>query len=170
MAKLILSNGKEIEFELTNEQIKVICEADKPAKLTGWERVKKGEEFWCIDECGKIVRMNETGLTTCDERYNIGNYFSTYEMAERVKLKQDIERKMLRFAELNDKVKLDWSNYSQKKYYIEPICGSAGYYFEIGHHWGVKLFGIQYFSSKELANNALEIFHEDLKKCYNTKW
>lgn len=63
-------NGKPIELELTEEQIEVLKQGEK--KKTGWERVKKGEEYFKNGEI-QTWKEKERGESLDSKRYEYAN-------------------------------------------------------------------------------------------------
>ncbi len=158
--KIVLENGKE--FELTEEQIKVICEAEKPAKLTGWERLEYEKTFWYITDI-EINADSEENASIDDEKYKQANYFSTKEKAEEVAFETELFRKLKRFADENNDGVIDWKNALYRKYMINM---TTNYTIGIESTTYRQEFGQVYFTSKEIAEKALETFRPELEKYY----
>ena len=136
-------------------------------QLTGWERVAKGEKYVSIIQYHK-VKYTEFEDETDDNIYGIANYFSTEEKAEEINFKQTLFRKLQRFSDENGGNEIDWNDEDQSKYHI-----NYSYYsdkFIIDSHNSIQELGVVYFMSTEIANQAIELFHDDLIKYFTHDW
>ena len=98
------------------------------------------------------------------ERYEIANYFSTKEKAEEINFKQTLFRKLQRFSDENGGNEIDWNNYDQSKhviYYRHDSCE-----FILDCFWYLRDFGQVYFVSREVAEQAIELFRDELIKYF----
>lgn len=136
-----------------------------PKPSTGWERVdeNKEEKFTIITSrrCDNLWELNNSD---CDDLYKNANYFSTKEKAEEINFKQTLFRKLQRFSDENGGLDIDWNDGSQTKWSIY-----YGYGFKtmvVDNCWQTREFGQVYFSSKEVAEEAVELFHDDLIKYF----
>lgn len=135
----------------------------EPKPLTGWERVEDGETYKTIDECS-VWECREDN-DSCDVRiYNIANYFSTEEKAEEINFKQTLFRKLQRFSDENGGNKIDWLNINQPKFFIT-------YSYDVKKLNLYRLhtdadFGQVYFISEEVAEEAIELFRDELIKYF----
>lgn len=136
----------------------------EPKKLlTGWERVNEGEEYISISS-RQLLYFRELCDSQNKEQFDTANYFSTEEKAEEINFKQTLFRKLQRFSDENGGNKIDWNDIDQTKYSI----------FYNGHSnclsphssWTVHEFGQVYFISEEIAEQAIELFHDDLIKYF----
>lgn len=121
-------------------------------------------EYWYID--GDIQSDNDKDWG-CDEyRFNIGNYFKTYEEADKVLNKTLIYNKLKDLAlRLNKGETLDWSNENQKKFciYFDNQANRLDY----AYHTTYKEIGGIYSIDQEFLEVALdEIGEEDLIKLF----
>ena len=99
--------------------------------------------------------------------YEDANYFSTENKAEEIDFKQTLFRKLQRFSDENRGNEIDWSDCSKK------FCINYDYYnkkLDIFDHVFVKRFGQVYFISEEIAQKAIELFHDDLIKYFTQDW
>jgi hypothetical protein len=153
-----LENGNEIRVELTDEGLLKLLDAEKPAKLTGWERLPD-KTYYLLDDEGVARQDTDNNFNLIDDsRYNVGNYFSTLEKAEEESAETILKRKMKRFRELNDPI--DWNHFGGK-FFISGSCGRLS----IELDWN-RSFGTIYFNSREFAEKALETFRPELEKYY----
>lgn len=133
--------------------------------LTGWERVdeSKEEKFTILSGKG-YADLWELNDSDCDKRYEIANYFSTREKAEEIDFKQTLFRKLQRFSDENGGNEIDWNDEDQGKYYIR--YNHRDKKFNVDCLWITQDYGAVYFISKEVAEKAIELFHDDLIKYY----
>lgn len=137
----------------------------EPKPLIGWERVDKNtEDYFSIAMSGNIQKENKYfGIkynTLCDS----ANAFSTKEKAEEINFKQTLFRKLQRFSDENGGSKINWNDEDQDKYYIYYDHQSKR--LEVNLNWCIQEYGKIYFISEEVAEKALELFHDDLIKYF----
>lgn len=155
-------NGKlfniDNSFDFTSEYEEYI----EPKPLTGWERVE-GDSYETITSNGALNAV-DFGYYMDVERYKQANYFSTKEKAEETIFKQTLFRKLQRFSDENGGNEIDWENTNQKKYCI-LYCHSFKE-LQSDFTWVRQNQGQIYFISKEIAEKAIELFHDDLIKYF----
>lgn len=145
-------------FNFNYDQYK---EYTKPKPLTGWERVGENESYYSINGNSYVEEMTEDMCKEDKYYYEDANYFSTEDKAEEINFKQTLFRKLQRFSDENRGNEIDWSDCSKK------FCINYDYYnkkLDIFDHVFVKQFGQVYFISEEIAQKAIELFHDDLIK------
>lgn len=131
----------------------------EPKSSTGWHDTGKGMDFFWIDGIGFDDEKN-----CFEDEYPDDNRFSTKEKAEEINFKQTLFRKLQRFSDENGGLDIDWNDGSQTKWSIY-----YGYGFKtmvVDDCWQTREFGQVYFSSKEVAEEAVELFHDDLIKYF----
>lgn len=134
----------------------------EPKPLTGWERVE-GDSYETITSNGALNAV-DFGYYMDVERYKQANYFSTKEKAEEIGFKQFLFRKLQRFSDENGGNEIDWENTNQKKYCI-LYCHSFKE-LQSDFTWVRQNQGQIYFISKEIAEKAIELFHDELIKYF----
>lgn len=77
-ATLKLEDGREIQVEVSENDVKTLT---KPDKRTGWERVKPKEFYFCIQSDGQVSADEDEGDDIDKYWYTIGNYFSDEQLA-----------------------------------------------------------------------------------------
>ena len=155
-------NGKlfkiDNSFDFTSEYEEYI----EPKPLTGWERVDgKMYNVILVNALGESM---ECGQFKDDMYYKQANYFSTKEKAEEINFKQTLFRKLQRFSDENGGNEIDWENTNQKKYCI-LYCHSFKE-LQSDFTWVRQNQGQIYFISKEIAEKAIELFHDELIKYF----
>jgi len=162
MKGILKIDGKEIEIELTEEQTKTVNNALKP-KLTGWERVRKEELYCLVGVDGEIDSWVDADNELDNACFETANYFSTEEKANEVAGRQELDRKILRFSELNNVGEMDWTNKSEYKWCIVVNEDNK---LDIGASLVIRDFQQIYFTSKEIAEKALETFRPELEEYF----
>ena len=141
-------------------------EYTQPKPLTGWERVTEGDLYLTIDEEGLIYETTEDCHDMDDDRYNIANYFSTEEKAEEINFKQTLFRKLQRFSDENGGNEIDLKR-DCHKFCIE-YCSYGKLLVSNRFSSTTRDFGQVYFTSREVAQQAIFLFHDDLIKYFTT--
>lgn len=155
-------NGKlfniDNSFDFTSEYEEYI----EPKPLTGWERVDgKMYNVIVVNDLGESM---ECGQFKDYMYYKQANYFSTKEKAEEIIFKQRLFRKLQRFSDENGGNEIDWENTNQKKYCI-LYCHSFKE-LQSDFTWVRQNQGQIYFISKEIAEKAIMLFHDELIKYF----
>lgn len=134
----------------------------EPKPLIGWERVDgKMYNVILVNDLGESM---ECGQFKDCMYYKQANYFSTKEKAEEINFKQRLFRKLQRFSDENGGNEIDWENTNQKKYCI-LYCHSFKE-LQSDFTWVRQNQGQIYFISKEIAEKAIELFHDELIKYF----
>lgn len=149
-------NGKPIELELTEEQVKSL----RPKrKKTGWERVKKEENYWVCNTFDRILEVCESSDCQDDDFFSHANYFSDATLVRNIIRAQTLQRKLWRrSAELCENA--GWNNDSRNKvsichdYNNRCLCVCENQFF--------GYFGQIYFDTKEHAEKVMNEFHDEL--------
>lgn len=138
-----------------------------PNQNTGWynEYNQKNEDnYYVFGYHGQIVLTHPPiGKPEADE-----DRFSHLLKAQEIEFKQRLFRKLQRFSDENGGNEIDWSDDESCKYYI--------YYNNTDEELGVRNacivrdFGQVYFKTQEIAEQAIELFKEDLIKYFTYKW
>ena len=150
--------AEEFDFDATyNEYV-------EPKSLTGWEQVGKGDNLYAIYPSGIYVAPEPFR----NSMYDRANYFSTREKAEEIAFKQTLFRKLQRFSDENGGNEIEWSSEDQRKYQIK-YGHHSNKLFAYDQH-AVQEVGAIYFISKEVAEKAIELFHDELIKYFTHDW
>ena len=150
-------------FDINNKYEEYI----EPKPLTGWERVDKDENYVLIDHSSLKTFTNYDDKYD-DKLYEFANYFSTEVKAEEIRFKQMLFRKLQRFSDENGGSEIDWNDEKQCKYHVKYTHYSDK--FIIDSHNSIQELGVVYFMSTEIANQAIELFHDDLIKYFTHDW
>ena len=138
------------------------------------EKEKKENKRWRADESCLYWFVQSNGISNCTYecnrdsdsfRYDTHNYFQTEEEAQKYAKVLETERQLKKFADEHNDV-IDWSNINQKKWYLyyNYSCYKVGIF---SYYWA-KESRVIYFSSKKIAQQAIDTIGEDKIKEYLT--
>lgn len=131
-----------------------------------YERVDSHERYWYVSRAGKAFETAEAGTPIDDELFNASNYYNNENYAEYRALKEDLERRMDKFAWEHNQEMIDWND-GQPRYYV--YYNHSDEKLEIDYVFSVQRHNI-HFTSRKIAEKALEEFKEDLMKVYTWKF
>lgn len=144
-----------------------VYEVYRPNQNTGWynEHNQKNEDnYFVFGFNGRIVFTNHPlEKSEADE-----DRFSHILKAQEIEFKQRLFRKLQRFSDENGGNEIDWSNGESCKYYIYYNYEEEELDVYGASH--IRDFGQVYFETEELAEQAIELFREDLIKYFTHKW
>lgn len=161
---LILDNDKRIEIpkELVTPMTSFLAtfmEAEK--KNTGF-CVAESKESWHIDSHGRVLPSNNNA----DIREFL-NGFTSETFAKKIRDRQLLERKLIKFSLEHDADKIDPYNVSQCKFFIFYSYDTEK--LQVSPYASTIGLGEIAFSSEAIAKQAIETFHAELLK-YFTEW
>lgn len=154
------ANGKTVQAEITKEQAKILGLVEERSR-TGYERVEKSETYYVINtEDDSMINITEFNDQTDERCYNTGNYYSDKTIAENNARADRLFRQLRQWQAQNDKAISveDWNNESKKKWFI--IYSSEEMYAE--YYYIMRLPNTIYFTTKEKAEEAIEVFRDEL--------
>lgn len=160
--KELIKNVENVE--LTPEQEKQIKNYLGIKDFKRW-KPNDGERCWTI--LGDFTA--DTNYFTPDynpdkRRYKYGNLFKTKEEAEFALEKIKIYIELKNFADENNGRPIEWQQPNIKNYYIYWSHNRNALY--VSDHWTCQDLGQIYFSSEELAKQAIQKVGEDRIKKY----
>ena len=154
----LLNKLKQLEEDF-NKQVSDIKEqikqCDKENKV--WIP-KENEKYWYLNELGFPIEDKNEKYLTDNNRFDFGNCFKTQEEAERKMFEIKLHRKLELFALENNDTEIDWNDSSEK--YKINYSKDKGIYIHMVY--SLKDFGQVYFTSRGIAEKALEAFKDDL--------
>ena len=150
---------------LTNTEIgQILALAEKANKSKTW-KPKDNEDYYVIFSCGDINCMAWYNDGFDNDRYALGNCFKTQEEAEWAVEYLKVKAELQRFADEHNTEPIDWNNKKQFKYMIgykafsNSVC--------VNSYILNKFAGTDYFTSEEIAQQAIDYIGEErLKKYY----
>lgn len=156
-AKLTIGN-KEIEVEISEEEVKRLGEVDKKPNQTGYEKGYWDDEFWYVDECGEICKTTDNCDLIGPDEYNAANYYSDKIVAENNARADTLMRKLRRFAVEHRQNAIDYKNDEWYEIYYNSDCKLI----EIDPVFKNKYFGTICFNSQKTAELAIEYYKDEL--------
>jgi len=155
-AKLIVE-GREFTIEINDPELEKLL---KPQKKTGYERVSPLDPYWAVDEFGVCQHLGEE-KEVVDEIYDNANYYSDETVAENNARADKLMRQLRRYAVEQRKYKLLWNkDYCNEKWSIVYDCKNCR--LVTRKHWDEREAFVIYFDTEEIANLAVETFHDEL--------
>lgn len=147
--------------EKEREQLMKLIQKSNGSKGMVW-KPEYDEWYFYVSGYGVIGSNVWINDYTDNGYYEIGNCFKTEEEAKFALEKTKVEAELCRFAEKNNEYEIDWKDEDQEKwfiyYYSDKICPYQTY---------STMRNDIYFSSKEIAKQAVDnIGEERLKKYY----
>lgn len=147
--------------EEEREQLMKLIQKSNGSKGKVW-KPEYDEWYFYVSGYGVIGSNVWINDYTDNGYYEIGNCFKTEEEAKFALEKTKVEAELCRFAEKNNEYEIDWKDEDQEKwfiyYYCDKICPYQTY---------STMRNDIYFSSKEIAKQAVDnIGEERLKKYY----
>lgn len=154
--------------ELEQQLASLKAEVEKKEKENKRWRGKDGCGYWFIESNGTPSWLYDGNKDGDNFRYDTHNYFRTEDEARRYAKVLETERQLRRFAdEYNGEI--GWSNNNSAKRYLsynystQSICTRSV--------WTLKEPRVIYFSSKEIAKQAIdEIGEEKIKEYLAYEW
>lgn len=154
------------EFE---QQLAVLkAEVEKEEKENKRWRGKEGDIYWFVESNRTPSWLYECNKDSDNFRYDTHNYFQTEDEARRYAKVLETERQLKKFAdEYNGDI--DWGGNSLIKrclcynYNAQSICTRSV--------WAIREPRVIYFSSEEIARQAIdEIGEEKIKEYLTYEW
>lgn len=150
----ILVDGKEIQAQVGEEQLKQLCEK----KRTGYEIVPEGKQYWF--DSGMFLGLGSfiDNRSSSDVlNYGDANYYSNRTVAENNARADKLMRQLRRFAVENRKSDIDWTKTKYDIFYnydTQKLC--------VGSIWRTRGFGNIYFDGIKTAEQAIDQFKDEL--------
>lgn len=153
--------------ELEQKIVELKAEVEKEEKENKRWRAEDDCTYWFVGANGKLSWSYEYNRESDDFRYDTHNYFQTEydDKAQKYAKVLETERQLRRFADEHNG-EIGWSNNNSAKRYLsynystQSICTRSV--------WTLKEPRVIYFSSKEIAQQAIDTIGEDKIKEYLT--
>jgi hypothetical protein len=159
-AKLLI-NGKELEVEISEEELKKLEEKQK--KKTGYERVEDGNTFWCDCGCGKLLPCCDFHEGSAKEMFDAANYYSDFDVAANNARADKLMRQLRRFAVEHRTLPMLWGKSCTIDYAYYIFYDYENEKLEwMDALYNCRDFGKIYFDSMEAAELAIETFRDEL--------
>ena len=127
---------------------------------------EREDTYYVVNSCGYIEEHTlYDDSNYAKEIYEFGNCYKTVEDAEFVVEKRKVEVELQRFADEHNEEGFDIFDINCQKYRIVYL--SYGNYLSVDYDVNFVVGHTVYFSSEELANQAIDTIGEDrIKKCF----
>ena len=132
-------------------------------KVTPYTRVDVDNTYYLIAPNSIVNHVQEKRYYVDDKMFEAANYFNSKNYAKYIAFKENLMRRIDRFAWEHNKEVIDWNNTEKRKYKI--IYNYKYKILEIECEIRRREMGI-YFDSAETARAAMEAFEGDLMKLY----
>ena len=160
MKATLIIEGKEIEIEISEEEYKKLHPSE-----TGYERVPESDIYFYANTKGDVETACEDCYDVDDEYYESANYYSDKTVAENNARADKLMRQLRRFAVQHREPGINFNNANTAKFYI--ICDYENDELRATYTSYAKVFGAIYFDSREVANAAIDKFHDELIWYFN---
>ena len=160
MKATLIIEGKEIEIEISAEEYKKLHPSE-----TGYERVPESDIYFYANTKGDVETACEDCYDIDDEYYESANYYSDKTVAENNARADKLIRQLRRFAVEHREPGINFNNANTAKFYI--ICDYENDELRATYTSYAKVFGAIYFDSREVANAAIDKFHDELIWYFN---
>ena len=156
---IVLCDKQDLSiFSIPTDKINIEWEIIE--EKTGWERAEDDDIYYCVENSGKICKIHEKDYISDRWRYKIANYSTVKSKMEFKALRDNLLSRMQRWADIHNEEKIDWNNSEQRKHLIYYDYDDNKFY--VTYNYYVRDLGQVYFTSKEIANQCLEEFKEEL--------
>ena len=159
----LLNKLKQLEKDF-NTQVADIKKQIEECDNKVFKPNKFGEKYYTISTKGKIGSYSFCNDDFDKEILDFGNYFKTQEEAERKCFEIRLHRKLELFALENNDTEIDLNIHSEKYIISYRIDGNIF----IDKVYSFKDLGQVYFTSKEIAEKALETFRHELIRYFKS--
>lgn len=132
-----------------------------------YERVNPGKNYYFVKGRGEVGCFGYLNCDIDNKQFNGLNHFNNRNYAEYIAFKETLMRKLDRFAWEHNARVIDWDDSCSAKYYI--AFDNTYNELSIDCNCTYKSNNI-YFTSREIAEMALEKFKDDLIKLYTWKF
>ena len=160
MKATLIIEGKEIEIEISEEEYKKLHPSE-----TGYERAPENSGFYYESGRGNVESSVDEYCWVDNEYYESANYYSSDIVAENNARADKLVRQLRRFAVQHREPGINFNNANTEKFYI--ICDYENDELRATYTSYAKVFGAIYFDSREVANAAIDKFHDELIWYFN---
>lgn len=163
----LLHKISELEQQIATLKAEVEKEEKEKDPNKRW-RADESCLYWFVQSNGTSSGLYECNKDYDNFRYDTHNYFKTKEDVEEYAEVLETERQLKKFAdEHNDKI--DWNDNNSVKNYL--CYNYNAYSIFIDSVWAVREPRVIYFSSKEIAEQAIdEIGAKKIKEYLTYEW
>lgn len=151
-------------FSIPTDKINIEWEIIEEEENTDYERAEYNNQYYYVTSHGKVWKEIEKNISLDNTRHKIANYSTVKSKMEFKALRDNLLSRMQRWADIHNEEKIDWNDSEQRKYLIYYDYDDNKFYFTYVYY--IRDLGQVYFTSKEIANQCLEEFKEELLEFY----
>ena len=151
---------KDIEVDITEEELAKLAEPPKPQKLTGYERTSHGKDYWLDSFEGEVICDSDYHTSDANAAYTTANYYTSEEVATNNARADQLMRQLRRFAVEHRDVDINWNDSDISKYCIRYNYDGSAWY--VDTYNSMRYFAGIYFDSYDTAQAAINAFHDEL--------
>jgi hypothetical protein len=146
-------------LELDGKRYKLVEISEEPKRKTGYERNENGT-YYSTGTSGELLAVSDRKWLADSCAYNAATYYTDKQLAKDNIRADALMRNLRRFSAEGRTQKIDWADRVTRKYYI-LFCYvlnvlKPGYVYNERDASGV------YFDTKELAEEAIEKYRDEL--------
>ena len=165
MRQLFEANLNNLTKEEREKFLELIERSKKVPEISEKRcRSKNEDEYYYIASDGEILLEHETGCKFDELNFQLGNYFKTENEAIFEKNKRQVYQQLSDYALEHNTEAIDWKNPQQNKWFIG--CNHNNNTLITGVRQSVEFINTVYFTSREIAENAIKEIGEDKIKYY----
>ncbi len=168
-------NIEELNLEYKNKMDALMEEyRDKVKELAEEEPfIREGQRYFVINDYFRILTTKNFDCEDDVERIQIGNCYpfidenkeEVYKEVELIAERRKLQSEMEMFARLNNEGEIDWNDNNQLKWYLY-INHSNNNEITVEYNHYFRELNTTYFTSKEIAQKALEKFGDRIRELY----
>lgn len=151
-------------FSIPTDKINIEWEIIEEEENNDWKRAEYNNQYYYVTSSGKVLKEIEKNISLDNTRHKIANYSTVKSKMEFKALRDNLLSRMQRWADIHNEDKIDWNDSEQRKYLIYYDYDDNKFYFTYVYY--IRDLGQVYFTSKEIANQCLEEFKEELLEFY----
>lgn len=159
-------NLENLNPEEKEQLFSLVEKSNKPNPNKRW-RADYGECYYTIFGDGDIAPLCENNQSEAKLRYKLGNYFKTRQEAGFEREKRLLYQELSDYAFQHNEKELNWDDATQEKFCIylahKPDSSTV---LAIDNMQTVEYPNTVYFSSREIAKNAIKAIGEERIKKY----
>ena len=155
----IKANGKTVQVEITEEQLKELGLIEERSR-TGYQRVKEGDVYYFNITRSETVAEVECNRRIDEGRYDTGYYYSNKTIAENNTRADKLLHCLKQWQALNDRA-INWKNKNICKYTIR--YDYAMNMFNVIPNFCERCLNDVYFTTRETAQRAINVFKVELE-------
>lgn len=164
MDNTVTVNMDNLTQEERNQLISLLKKSNERKSKKRWRAVINGGKYYWICSDGKIFEVKDYGRNSDNFCYQTYNYFKTKKEAEFEIEKRLVYQELKDYALEHNEGKINFYNQEQDKFYIYYRSNENRLIISYTNTW-YDMLGV-YFTSKEIAQNAINTIGEDRIKKY----